>query len=319
MIALPMALGYALRRQVLRHHAHAEKAFRRWSSHFKLICIGVLLPPVAITAMIRNPLTGGHVVVLGGLGVVSLLAGAILGRAYISAQAMEPREAGAFLGCAAMTNLVSFGGLITFAFWGNTGLQQLHLFKLFEHVLYFGLFYPWCSTFSPDLKPQQTGIIQSFRSHPITIIPIAAVMMGLIANFVVYHGFDMAGPPDWTQRINRVLVPVHAGLLTFSVGLTMSPSRVGRYWPQCAAIVFIGFIARPALTAAAAFGCLKAGLINDLAFRVTVLLSAMPVAFNALVPPSIYHLDEDLANSCWIVTTALMIVVVPMLYFVLVS
>jgi len=314
-----MAAGYVLRRRRLRQSDGAEDAFRRWSHRLKLICIGVLMPPVAITAMIRNPLTGGNVVVMGALGIVCLLSGAILGRAYIAARPMKPREAGAFLGCAAMSNLVSFGGLITFAFWGNAGLQQLQLFKLFEHVLYFGVFFPWCSTFSPDLKPQQTGVIQSFLSHPVTIVPIAAVVIGLAANFAVYHGFELVTPPDWTQRINRVLVPVHAGLLTFSVGLTMSPSRVGRYGPKCAAIASISFIARPAIAAAAAFGCLKAGLINDLAFRVTVLLSAMPVAFNALIPPSLYHLDEDLANSCWIVTTALMVVVVPVLYFVLVS
>lgn len=98
----------------------------------------------------------------------------------------------------------------------------------------------------------------------------------------------------------------------------MSPSRVGRYWSQCAAIAAISFLARPAAAAALAYGCLRAGWISELGFRVTVLLAATPVAFNALIPPAIYDLDEDLANSCWIVTTASMVVVVPVLFLVLV-
>ena len=44
----------------------------------------------------------------------------------------------------------------------------------------------------------------------------------------------------------------------------------------------------------------------------------MPVAFNSLIPPALYRLDEDLANSCWIFTSAMMVVVVPALYFILV-
>jgi predicted permease len=43
----------------------------------------------------------------------------------------------------------------------------------------------------------------------------------------------------------------------------------------------------------------------------------MPVTFNSMIPPSIYDLDLDLANSCWFVTTALLVVVLPLLLLVL--
>jgi predicted permease len=43
----------------------------------------------------------------------------------------------------------------------------------------------------------------------------------------------------------------------------------------------------------------------------------MPVAFTALIPPSIYDLDIDLANSCWFITTSLLMAVLPGLLFVL--
>jgi hypothetical protein len=38
----------------------------------------------------------------------------------------------------------------------------------------------------------------------------------------------------------------------------------------------------------------------------------MPVGFTALVPPSIYDLDIDLANAGWMVTTALLVIVIPL-------
>jgi predicted permease len=76
----------------------------------------------------------------------------------------------------------------------------------------------------------------------------------------------------------------------------------------------IKFLILPTLTGTIAYGCMRAGWISPLAVRVAVVVSSMPVAFNALIPPSLYNLDEDLANSCWIFTSALLIVVVPLLY-----
>jgi len=59
------------------------------------------------------------------------------------------------------------------------------------------------------------------------------------------------------------------------------------------------------------------GKINEgLPLKVVMLLSSMPVAFIALIPPSIYDLDLDLANSCWFFTTALLIFVLPSLLFI---
>ncbi len=43
----------------------------------------------------------------------------------------------------------------------------------------------------------------------------------------------------------------------------------------------------------------------------------LAVAFIALIPPSIYDLDLDLANSSWLFTTALLVVVLPLLLLVL--
>jgi predicted permease len=278
----------------------------------------VLTPPIAAAAMIKRPLAGANVWAMAMLGVGFLSLGAGLGRGYVAARRLPGRQGGAFLGCAAMSNMLSFGGLICFAAWDNDGLQQVYLLKLLEHVLYFGVFYPWCSTFSPSLRAGQTGLIASFRRHPITLVPIAAVVVGVAWNFVRYGGPNAAvGPPVWTLSVNRYLVPFQVGLLTFAVGLTLAPSRIGRYWAECVAAAVIKFAILPTITGVAAYLCLQAGWISPLGLRVAIVVSSMPVAFNSLIPPSLYDLDEDLANSCWLFTSAMLVVTVPVLYLVL--
>ena len=55
---------------------------------------------------------------------------------------------------------------------------------------------------------------------------------------------------------------------------------------------------------------------GGLPLKVVIILSSMPVAFNALIPPSIYDLDIDLANACWFFTTACLVWVLPVLLLV---
>jgi predicted permease len=45
--------------------------------------------------------------------------------------------------------------------------------------------------------------------------------------------------------------------------------------------------------------------------------SSMPVAFNAFVPTPLYDLDIDLVNSCWLFTTGMLVIVLPVLYFLI--
>lgn len=319
-IGLPMAAGYLLRRSITAGGTDRLAGCRRWSKRLKLVCIAGLLPPVIVTAMIKRPISGSGVATMASIGLGYMLIAAAVGRIFVGLSKMADKQAGALFGCVAMTNMVSIGGMVVFAFWGNDGLQQAYLFSVFEQVLYYGVFYPWCSAFNPALAGAGgSRIIASLRKEPATLVPILAVAAGLVLNYVIYMGpVDASGPPEWTQRINRFLVPATVGLLTFAVGLSLRPSHVVRHWRLCVAASVIKFLLLPILVAAVGYGCASAGWISDLGMRVAIVISAMPVAFSALIPPTLYDLDEDLANSCWIVTNALLIVVVPALHLLLV-
>lgn len=73
----------------------------------------------------------------------------------------------------------------------------------------------------------------------------------------------------------------------------------------------------PGIAVATAFA-LGFGDINDgLPLKVVAIVSSMPVAFTALVAASIYDLDLDLANSCWLITTGSLVVILPWLSYLL--
>ena len=82
-------------------------------------------------------------------------------------------------------------------------------------------------------------------------------------------------------------------------------------------IALIKFVAIPAsvylLASWVGLGAVNGGL----PLKVVIILASMPVAFTAMVPPTLYNLDVDLANTAWMLTTSLLLVVVPILWLIL--
>ena len=48
-----------------------------------------------------------------------------------------------------------------------------------------------------------------------------------------------------------------------------------------------------------------------------LILSSAPVVFTALIPPSIYNLDLDLSNACWLTSTLALFGVLPIVYLLI--
>jgi len=56
---------------------------------------------------------------------------------------------------------------------------------------------------------------------------------------------------------------------------------------------------------------------QGLPLKVSLIMSAMPVAFNSVIAANIYNLNVDLVNSCWIFTTFAVLFILPLLIFVI--
>ena len=99
--------------------------------------------------------------------------------------------------------------------------------------------------------------------------------------------------------------------------LAMKFRKVKKYIKECVTISIIKFILMPIIISSIAILLGYDIFEGGLPLKVAIILSSMPVAFTAMVPVSIYDLNLDLANSCWLVTTMGLFIVVPLLSYII--
>ena len=97
----------------------------------------------------------------------------------------------------------------------------------------------------------------------------------------------------------------------------MKFGKVKNYIKESIAISIIKFVLVPSIISTIAFFLGYGKMGEGLPLKVVIILSSMPVAFSALIPASMYDLNLDLANSCWLVTTLSLIVILPLLFYII--
>jgi predicted permease len=123
--------------------------------------------------------------------------------------------------------------------------------------------------------------------------------------------------PAFVDSVVAVLVPGLSVMIGIAIGVTLRFSKISRYWKEIGVVAMIKFLIVPAVMIPLGILVGLRQIDGGLPFKMLVVLSVMPVAVNSLVPPAIFGFDLDLANSAWIVTTAALAVIVPVLYLVL--
>ena len=113
------------------------------------------------------------------------------------------------------------------------------------------------------------------------------------------------------------IIPFGTLILLISIGLGMKFGKVRNYINECLAISVIKFVLVPLIVSAAAFLLGYGEIEEGLPLKVLIILSSTPIVFTALIPPSIYDLDLDLANSCWLVTTLSIALILPLSSFII--
>lgn len=240
------------------------------------------------------------------IGLFALLSGGVLALLAARLLALEPRKTGAMFGCGSFTNIGSIGALVCFVFLGETGFALAPIYKLFEELSYYSVGFPIAKYYSSSAKDEnKTQRLKGLARDPFIIVALSSIIIGGILNI------SGVMRPTAIQSIVAVCVPLGTILLLASIGMALKLRRVRFYLKECMAVSLIKFALVPVLTASLAYLIGFGTIDNGLPLKVVVILSSMPVAFNALIPPSIYDLDIDLANSCWFFTTAMLVVVLP--------
>jgi predicted permease len=256
----------------------------------------------SLTEIFSLPFVGGISTVVGGYFAV------IIAKYY----KYNRIDIGSMFSCGYFANTVTLGGMICFFFLGEEGYALVPIFTFFMRLQYYGLGYPIAHMYADNTIIQKESLARLIEviKDPFFYLGVGSVLIGLFLNLSTLQR------PQIYASINEVLIPLTTFILLFSVGLTFKLSRVSRYIKECLLISLVKFFIVPAtiLIIGLLFGYQH--ISDGLPLKVSIILSAMPVAFNSVIAANIYNLNIDLVNSCWIFTTIAVLIVLPIILFV---
>ena len=313
LIATGLSAGYLYRNKFphgIRQSEDEINQLRRRLQASALLFVNPIAFGGAIWAL---DLSDMRIIALPFLGVFAITLGGIL--AFIAAKAMRlsRNQTGVFVTCGSFTNIGSIGSLVTFILLGEQAVALMPFYKLFETFLYYGVGFPYAKSMS-DMVSESESVMDrviSVLTDRFVLVSISSMAIGLGLNQMGYTR------PAFYSPLNSFLIPLGTLLLLSSIGMAMRFGRMSGYLREASVISLIKFIAVPSavylLGSFIGLGMVDGGL----PLKVSVALAAMPVAFTAMVPPTLYDLDVDLANTAWFMTTALLLLVVPALWIIL--
>ena len=273
----------------------------------------LLVNPIAVVGAIwLVNIESVRLAVLPFNGLFAVLAGGVFALALARVLHLGPRKTGALYCCGSFTNIGSIGGLVCFIFLGEEGFALVPIYRLFEEFSYYSIGFPIAKYYSgSENSLSVSDRIRALSRDPFILVTLSSLLLGGLLNFAGVRR------PAFFQPVVSVFVPLGTVMLLVSVGLALKLRRVRDYLKECISVSLIKFVLVPASSISLGYLIGFGNIAGGLPLKVIVILSSMPVAFIALIPPSIYDLDLDLANSCWLFTTALLVVVLPLLLLVL--
>jgi len=245
------------------------------------------------------------------LGVGALVLGGLLGLAASRLLRHDRARTGAMFCSSCFTNLGSFGGLVSFLFFGEAGYVIVSLYRLFEEIAYFTVGFPVAKRYGAGSGEGPAGNpVLRILKDPYIMVYLVCILSGILLKL------SGIGRPAFISSMNAVLVPVVSLILVITTGFNMRLGAIKGYLRECAAVGLVKFVVTPAVITALALLTGLGEADGGFALRVVFVLAAMPPAFYSLIPPQIYKLDGDLANSCWLFNSGVFLLLLPGLYYV---
>lgn len=307
-----LTIGYAYQVSFRRARPEAEHKVPRLAAAVQRLVVTVISPLTLLNAFWVLSVSGGTMVLFPLVGALSHVVGGASAIAASRLLGLDRKSTGSMLTCGAFTNLGSIGGLVSFIFLGEAGYALAALFRMFEPVLYFLVGFPMAKTYAQEASDDNRLRLdlRAIVRDRLILLPILGIAAGVVLN-----SSGLIRPPAVGVANSYLILASTVGML-FAVGLNMRPAAARGYMCESAAIAGIKYVVLPATLTLVALLLGYGRLEGGLPLRVVITMSAMPVAFNSLVPPSLYGLNKDLANSAWLVSMALLVVVLPLLSLV---
>lgn len=250
--------------------------------------------------------------ILPFIGILAFFLGGFFAFLFSKYLKLSKKQTGSFISCGIFTNIGSIGALICFVFLGEKGFAFVPFYKLFEELVYYGIGYPFVKSYS-DMTAKKEIFLKKLKNIFSDVFIIAA-LFSIIAGFVL----NISGikRPGFYKTINAISIPLATLSLLISIGMAIKFKSLKKNIQACFIISLIKQVMIPLTITLLAYLIGFGKIDSGMPLKVILILSSMPVAFTAMVPPTLYDLDIDLANSCWLFTTLLLFIQLPILYLI---
>lgn len=313
-IFLGMSSGYFIRltlQNKLKEDLLENQLIRlKLTKHLQRTALLVLNPIALIGALWQVNLDGIELMLVPFLGGTAILLGGLLAYIYARKSNMTRSETGSFIISGSFTNIGNIGGLICFIYLGEMGYALVPLYKLFEELIYYMIGFPIAKSFG-TIESMKEPILKRMLTDVFILVSLASLTIGISLNF---SGFSR---PIFYGSINQIVIPISTFILLMTIGLNLNVSKIRNHLKAGLMAVAIKAFILPILITFSAYLLGVGNYNHGLALKVILILSCMPSGFLSLVPPTLYGLDIDQANSVWVMTTLSLLLIVPLLGYIL--
>jgi hypothetical protein len=303
-------VGYLVQRLFGAVKIVTDRQFYVFSKYLKFICIAIIEPIPIVNSFWKITPPSGRLLLYSVIGATAILLGGLSAIVLVRIFHISPKRAGSVFTCSMFANIGALGSIIGFTLFGDMGYMFVRLYAIFEVFLCYAIGFPLSAQISEGMITKFRLDFSILRKQPMAFIPLAAVFFGVAFNYV---GVPVS---PFVDSVSDLAIPFVTGMIGFAIGITLHPAHVGNYKKEIALISAAKFVIIPAVVITLGYLLGFHTYLDGAPFKLLVFLAFIPSAFLALVPPAMYDFDLDCANSGWLVTTVIYMVLFPVLYFI---
>lgn len=302
-----LLLGYAARR--------AGCVRLEFSRIFLRHVVQYIEPAVVWLVMWNLDLTRpGRLIALPLFGLAIAAAMFVPGWAASKLFRLEGPRRGAFVACAMMSNMgLTMGTFVCYLFLGDEGAALGIAWCLYFLPFTVSVVFNLARYYGSGARPTFGQTVREYLSSPIA----RNINVGLLGGLL----FSVIGVPKFAgfQYAHSGGIYLDAIACSLGIGMGLHVGRSVRYLRESLAMCGLKFVVCP-LIGVGIYMLVRVvfplEVLDSAVFAVLLIQSSMPVAIFSIVVAALFELDRDLANACWIMTTAASLPVVAALFFI---
>jgi predicted permease len=290
-------------------------AFKRLQEKSRLLTrvfIIFLTPLITLNAFWSVELRGVQLLTMPlisvGVQALALLPGFLIAKFMH----LNGREKGSFIACAMFSNTgPTLGVFLCFILFGDQGLYLASWFITLYLPFYYFVGFPMMSSISGEAEYRIVDALRDLISNPVSIVPISSMTLGLVLNLA-----GVARPESLNLFVTKFLTYLLTASFSFAIGLGLNFRKSFSYVKHSLWISCIKFVYNPLVSLLIMWALGYFQMSYRLPLKVVFVESFMPTAILAVVLSKIFRLNEDLANAAWILSTLIIVPIIPFIFFI---